>query len=74
MSLTLDKVQPNPMSDPRLIVAVMIDEPSAGKHYGGDVAAPVFAQIMAGALRTLGVPQDQPLKPLIMAEAVKEGV
>ena len=63
-----------PASDPRLVVAVMIDEPSAGKHYGGDVAAPVFAQIMAGALRTLGVPQDQPLKPLIMAEAVKEGV
>jgi cell division protein FtsI (penicillin-binding protein 3) len=56
------------------VVAVMIDEPSAGKHYGGDVAAPVFAQIMAGALRALGVPQDQPLKPLIMAEAVKEGV
>ena len=62
-----------PASDPRLIVAVMIDEPSASKYYGGDVAAPVFAQVMAGALRTLGVPQDAPLKPLIMAEAVKEG-
>jgi cell division protein FtsI (penicillin-binding protein 3) len=63
-----------PVSDPRLIVAVMIDEPSNGKHYGGDVAAPVFAQIMAGSLRTLGVAPDAPLKPLLMtsAEPVKE--
>jgi cell division protein FtsI (penicillin-binding protein 3) len=38
-----------PASDPRLIVAVMIDEPSAGKHYGGDVAAPVFAAVMGGS-------------------------
>ncbi|MEY4593035.1 MAG: hypothetical protein RIR18_1930 [Pseudomonadota bacterium] len=50
-----------PISDPRLIVAVMVDEPSAGKHYGGDVAAPVFSQIVGGALRTLGIPQDGPL-------------
>lgn len=63
-----------PASDPRLIVAVMIDEPAGGRYYGGDVAAPVFADVMAGALRRLGVPQDQPVKPLIMAEAVKEGV
>jgi len=63
-----------PASDPRLVVAVMIDEPSGKAYYGGDVAAPVFAEIMAGSLRTLGVPQDLPLKPLIMAEAVKEGV
>ncbi|MBI5785703.1 MAG: penicillin-binding protein 2 [Rhodocyclales bacterium] len=63
-----------PASDPRLVVAVMIDEPAGKQYYGGDVAAPVFAEIMSGALRTLGVPQDLPLKPLIMAEAVKEGV
>jgi len=63
-----------PASDPRLIVAVMIDEPSGEQYYGGDVAAPVFSQVMAGALRTLGVPQDMPLRPLLMAEAVKEGV
>ena len=63
-----------PASDPRLIVAVMIDEPSAGQHFGGDVAAPVFAQVMTGALRTLGVAPDAPMKPLLMAEAVKEGV
>ena len=50
-----------PASDPRLIVAVMIDEPSAGKHYGGDVAAPVFASVMARSLRTLGIAPDVPL-------------
>jgi cell division protein FtsI (penicillin-binding protein 3) len=58
-----------PASDPRLIVAVMIDEPTNGKYYGGDVAAPVFAQVMAGSLRTLGVAPDAPLKPLITASA-----
>jgi cell division protein FtsI (penicillin-binding protein 3) len=63
-----------PVTDPRLVVAVMIDEPSAGRYYGGEVAAPVFAQVMAGALRTLGVPQDAPLTPPLMAEAVKEDV
>jgi cell division protein FtsI (penicillin-binding protein 3) len=42
----------------------MIDEPSAGEHYGGMVAAPVFAQVMQGALRLLGVPHDAPLEPL----------
>jgi cell division protein FtsI (penicillin-binding protein 3) len=65
-----------PVSDPRLIVAVMIDEPSAGKHYGGEVAAPVFSEVMAGSLRTLGIGSDAPLKPLQMAnvEVVKEGL
>ena len=45
-----------------------------GKHYGGEVAAPVFAQIMAGSLRTLGVAPDAPLKPLLMTsvEPVRE--
>jgi cell division protein FtsI (penicillin-binding protein 3) len=49
-----------PASDPRIVVAVMIDEPDTarGRYYGGDVAAPVFAQIVAGALRTLQVPPD----------------
>ena len=45
-----------PVSDPRLVIAVMLDEPSAGQYYGGAVAAPVFAQVMQGALRLLGVP------------------
>ena len=65
-----------PASEPRLIVAVMLDEPSAGKHYGGDVAAPVFADVMSGALRTLGVATDAPLRPLLLTniEAVKESM
>ena len=51
-----------PVSDPRLVVAVMIDEPSAGGHYGGDVAGPIFSSVMGGALRTLGVPHDAPIQ------------
>jgi cell division protein FtsI (penicillin-binding protein 3) len=58
-----------PVSDPRLIVAVMIDEPSAGKYYGGEVSAPVFSQVMGGALRVLGVAPDAPLKPVNVANA-----
>ena len=49
-----------PVSDPRLIVAVMIDEPSGGQHYGGDVAGPVFSNVMGGALRSLGIAPDAP--------------
>ncbi|HUF19563.1 MAG TPA: penicillin-binding protein 2 [Burkholderiales bacterium] len=47
-----------PASDPRLVIAVVIDEPGEGIYYGGEVAAPVFRQIMAGALRALGVAPD----------------
>lgn len=47
-----------PISDPRLVVGVVVDEP-VGAHYGGDVAGPVFSEVMGGALRTLGVPQDK---------------
>ena len=53
-----------PVSAPRLVIAVMIDEPSTGQYYGGVVAAPVFAQVMQGALRLLGAPYDAPLAPL----------
>ncbi|HQR51747.1 MAG TPA: penicillin-binding protein 2 [Burkholderiales bacterium] len=49
-----------PISDPRLIVAVMIDDPRAGAYYGGVVAAPVFSSVMAGSLRLLAVPPDAP--------------
>lgn len=50
-----------PASRPRLVMAVMIDEPSAGQFYGGQVAAPLFAKVMAGAMRLLNVAPDQPL-------------
>jgi cell division protein FtsI (penicillin-binding protein 3) len=48
-----------PANDPRLVIAVMIDEPSAGDYYGGIVAAPVFSKVMSGALRVLGIAPDQ---------------
>ena len=55
-----------PVSDPQLIVAVMIDEPSAGRYYGGAVAAPVFRNVMAGALRQLGIKPDAPLDNVVL--------
>jgi cell division protein FtsI (penicillin-binding protein 3) len=61
-----------PVSAPRLVVAVMIDEPSAGQHYGGTVAAPVFAQVMQGALRLLAVPHDAPLEAPGEGDEAKE--
>jgi cell division protein FtsI (penicillin-binding protein 3) len=50
-----------PVSNPRLAAVVVIDEPSAGKYYGGDVAAPVFSAVLGGAVRLLGVPPDADL-------------
>ena len=55
-----------PASAPRLIVAVMIDEPSTGVYYGGDVAAPVFSTVMGTALRMLGTAPDAPLDNVIL--------
>jgi cell division protein FtsI (penicillin-binding protein 3) len=67
-----------PASAPRVIVAVLIDEPGAGQYYGGAVAAPVFAQIMSGALRFLAVPPDAPYDNVVLppagAQEVKEEV
>jgi cell division protein FtsI (penicillin-binding protein 3) len=48
-----------PMSDPRLIVAVMIDDPAGRAFYGGTVAGPVFSAVAGGALQLLGVPPDR---------------
>ena len=61
-----------PVSEPRLVIAVMIDEPAAGHHYGGSVAAPVFAQVMQGALRLMGVAHDAPLDPIEMPSEADE--
>lgn len=55
-----------PVSAPRLVVAVMIDEPSAGRYFGGDVAAPVFSTVVGGALRILGVAPDAPMRPVVL--------
>lgn len=56
-----------PVSNPRLIIAVMLDEPSAGRYYGGTVAAPVFSQVMFGALRLLNVPHDAPINNVVLS-------
>jgi cell division protein FtsI (penicillin-binding protein 3) len=61
-----------PIDQPRIIVAVMLDEPSAGKYYGGDVAAPVFSTTVQQTLRMLGVQPDMNVKPQIVVEAVEE--
>jgi cell division protein FtsI (penicillin-binding protein 3) len=57
-----------PVSDPRIIIAVMIDEPSNGKHYAGAVAAPVFAAVAANALRALNVAPDSTVTNIIVPE------
>jgi cell division protein FtsI (penicillin-binding protein 3) len=47
-----------PIVNPRIVVAVMVDEPSKGVYYGGAVAAPVFSQVVQQTLRTMGVAPD----------------
>ena len=56
-----------PVSDPRIVVAISIDEPHAGVYYGGRVAAPVFSEVVASSLRRLGVQPDAPLEPVLAA-------
>ncbi|HXW66207.1 MAG TPA: penicillin-binding protein 2 [Burkholderiaceae bacterium] len=58
-----------PVSDPQIVVAVMIDDPRAGRYYGGDVAAPVFGAITAGTLRALQIPPDSPAMQVAQATA-----
>jgi cell division protein FtsI (penicillin-binding protein 3) len=60
-----------PIDRPRVVVCVMIDEPSNGQHYGGAVAAPVFSEVVQQSLRILGVAPDMAVKPQIVA-AVEE--
>jgi cell division protein FtsI (penicillin-binding protein 3) len=61
-----------PIEKPRIIVAVMVDEPSAGKYFGGDVAAPVFSATVQQTLRMMGVQPDMNVKPQIMVDSVEE--
>ena len=61
-----------PVDKPRIVVAVMIDEPSNGKYFGGDVAAPVFSETVQQTLRMLGIHPDMTVKPQIVAQAVEE--
>jgi len=61
-----------PIDHPRVIVGVMVDEPSAGKYFGGDVAAPVFSETVQQTLRMLNVQPDMAVKPNIVAKAEEE--
>ena len=64
-----------PVSKPRIVVAVMIDEPSAGKHYGGEVAAPIFARVTGETLRAMRVAPDAPFATLIQpVDPVRESL
>jgi len=61
-----------PASDPRLVMAVTIDEPRGEEHYGGQVAAPVFSRVMSEALRILNIPPDG-LSPRDAPAVAEEG-
>ena len=59
-----------PIDKPRIVVAVMVDEPTNGKYYGGDVAAPVFSQVVQQTLRMMNVAPDLEVKPSVVAKAL----
>ncbi|MEY2770384.1 MAG: Penicillin-binding protein 2 [Pseudomonadota bacterium] len=61
-----------PIEQPRIIVAVMIDEPTVGGYYGGTVAGPVFSETVQQTLRLLGVQPDMAVRPQLQIQAVEE--
>ena len=61
-----------PIDNPRIVVAVMVDEPTNGLYFGGDVAAPVFSQTVQQTLRMMGVQPDMAVKPQVVTLAEKE--
>jgi cell division protein FtsI (penicillin-binding protein 3) len=61
-----------PASNARVVIAVMIDDPHRGRYYGGDVAAPVFAQVVAGTLRALQVAPQAPALALAATDATTD--
>ena len=61
-----------PADNPELVMVVMIDEPRNGEHFGGMVAAPVFSQVMSGAMRLLDVAPDRVSKKQLMNAAVSK--
>ena len=63
-----------PIDTPRIIVAVMIDEPSNGQYFGGVVAAPVFSEVVQQTLRLMNVQPDVTVKPQIVANPVEESL
>jgi cell division protein FtsI (penicillin-binding protein 3) len=61
-----------PIETPRIVVAVMIDEPGNGRYFGGEVAAPVFSETVQQTLRMLGIQPDMAVKPQVVAKAEVE--
>ncbi|CAB3783027.1 putative peptidoglycan D,D-transpeptidase PenA [Paraburkholderia ultramafica] len=57
-----------PMPNPRIVVAVSVDEPTAGSHFGGQVSGPVFSGIVGDTLRSLNVPPDMPVKQMVVSD------
>ncbi|WP_246796643.1 peptidoglycan D,D-transpeptidase FtsI family protein [Burkholderia perseverans] len=57
-----------PMPNPRIVVAVTVDEPTAGSHFGGQVSGPVFSTIVGDTLRALNVPPNMPVKQLVVSD------
>lgn len=62
-----------PADKPKFVVAVMVDEPGAGQHYGGQVAAPVFSQIVNDTLRRLQISPDPSVRILPAVALIGEG-
>jgi len=63
-----------PISAPRIVVAVMIDEPTKGGHYGGEVAAPVFSTIVSETLHTLNVLPDAKVRQMVLQDKAPEEI
>ncbi|MEJ8846780.1 penicillin-binding protein 2 [Variovorax rhizosphaerae] len=61
-----------PIEKPRIVVAVMLDEPSAGSYFGGIVAAPVFSEVVQQTLRMMNVAPDLAVKPAVVTKGVEE--
>ncbi|MEE8237030.1 MAG: penicillin-binding transpeptidase domain-containing protein, partial [Gammaproteobacteria bacterium] len=61
-----------PVSEPRLVAVVVIDEPQGEDYSGGEIAAPVFARILSGAMRLLAIPPDALREPPLMIVAQAE--
>ncbi len=59
-----------PIDKPRIVVAVLLDEPRNGAYFGGAVAAPVFSQVVQQTLRMMNVPPDVDVKPQVVAKAL----
>ncbi|KVE39710.1 peptidoglycan D,D-transpeptidase FtsI family protein [Burkholderia sp. TSV86] len=62
-----------PMPNPRIVVAVSVDEPTTGSHFGGQVSGPVFSAIAGDTLRALNVPPNMPVKQLVVSGEAASG-